>query len=72
MESDRTEGLTKRLNVQAVNAVSRAVGEVRRVLGPRAAAKALPEIFAKAGIHIEPSGPEQRELELEGSERPSS
>ena len=64
MESDRSQQRVQRLNVQAVNAVSRAIGEVRRVLGPRAAAKALPEIFAKAGIRIEAAEPEQRELEL--------
>ena len=37
-----------KLNAQAVNAVSRAVGEVRRSLGPRAAAKAGTRIFHKA------------------------
>jgi hypothetical protein len=64
MEPDQIETSATNLNVRAVNAVSRAVGEVRRILGTRAAAKALPQIFAKAGIHIEPAEPEQRELEL--------
>jgi anti-repressor protein len=61
-----------KLNTQAVNAVSRAVGEVRRSLGPRAAAKALPEIFAKAGIRIVPRMPDQGELGLEESELPEN
>ena len=67
MDSGRVPQAVRRLNVQEVNAVSRAVGEVRRVLGVRAAAKALPEIYAKAGIRIKASEPEQGELELESS-----
>jgi hypothetical protein len=53
-----------RLNVQAVNAAAKAAGEVRRTMGVRAAAKALPAIFARAGIRIEPVKPEQGELAL--------
>lgn len=59
-----------KMNTQAVNAVSRAVGEVRRSLGPRAAAKALPDIFAKAGIRIVTWKPDQGELGLEEPEPP--
>ena len=54
-----------KINTQAVNAVSRAVGEVRRSLGPRAAAKALPAIFARAGIQIVSEAPDQGELGLD-------
>ena len=55
---------TARLNIRAVNAVSRAVGELRRTLGVRVAARAVPAIFAKAGIQIERAEPEQGELKL--------
>ena len=53
-----------RINTAALNAASRAIGEVRRSLGARIAAAALPEIFGKAGITIPNGGPDQRELEL--------
>ena len=57
-----------KLNTQAVNAVSRAVGEVRRTMGTRAAADALPQIFAKAGIRIAQTKPAQGELRLDEPE----
>src|SRR3954454_17644480 len=59
-----------RLNPQAMNAASRVVGEVRRCQGPRAAAKALPSIYARAGITIEPGEHPQGELAL--AEKPGS
>jgi prophage antirepressor-like protein len=55
---------TTRLNTQAMNAASRVVGEVRRCHGPRAAAKALPSIYARAGLIIEPADHPQGELVL--------
>lgn len=66
------EAAATKLNTQAVNAVARAVGELRRSLGPRAAAKALPSIFAKAGITIVPWAPDQGELALDEAEKPES
>jgi hypothetical protein len=51
-ETSDLASATIKLNTRAVNAVSRAVGEVRRSLGVRAAAEVLPEIFAKAGIQV--------------------
>jgi prophage antirepressor-like protein len=58
------EPTATRINTRAMNAVSRALGEVRRSLGPRAAAEALPDLFARAGIKIAPWKPEQGELGL--------
>lgn len=61
----RTAGLNGiKLNTQAMNAASRVVGEVRRTLGTRAAADALPAIFAKVGIRIARANPTQGELNL--------
>jgi len=57
-----------RTNIQAINAVSRAAGEVRRSLGTRAAADAIPDLFAKAGIRVAPWKPDQGELSLEEPE----
>ena len=55
---------TTRINTAALNAASRAVGEVRRSLGARIAAAALPEIFGRAGIKIPARKPDQGELNL--------
>jgi len=60
-----TESGATRVNTQAMNAVSRAVGEVRRSYGARAAAEVLPDLFARAGIKIAPWKPEQAELDLD-------
>jgi prophage antirepressor-like protein len=53
-----------RINIAALNAVTHAVGEVRRSLGARVAAEALPGIFAKAGVTIPRRGPPQGEFDL--------
>jgi hypothetical protein len=55
------------MNTAALNAASRAVGEVRRSLGGPAAAEALPEIFGKAGITIAPRKPPQGDFEFEST-----
>jgi prophage antirepressor-like protein len=60
-------GATARINTAALNAASRAVGEVRRSLGARVAAEALPDIFAKAGVNIPARKPDQGELDLSES-----
>ena len=64
-------GSPSRINTAALNAASRAIGEVRRCHGPRAAAEALPNIFAKAGIAIAPWHPPQGELGLDEKPDPS-
>jgi hypothetical protein len=51
-----------------LNAASRAVGEIRRSLGARAAANSLPDIFGKAGVTVAPHKPPQPELPLDGDE----
>jgi hypothetical protein len=61
-------GGVTRINTAALNAASRAVGEVRRSLGARIAAAALPEIFSMAGINIPPTGPDQREFDFPESD----
>jgi prophage antirepressor-like protein len=56
---------TTRANATALNAASRAVGEIRRSLGARAAANSLPDIFGKAGVTVAPHKPPQAELPLD-------
>src|SRR4051794_4488900 len=51
-----------RLNTAALNAVNDTVRELRRCQGPRAAAKALPGIYAMVGLTIEPHEHPQGEL----------
>jgi hypothetical protein len=52
-------------------AASRVIGEVRRCHGPRAAAKVLPSIYARAGIIIEPAEYPQGELALTEKPEPT-
>jgi prophage antirepressor-like protein len=59
------EAGTARANATALNAASRAVGEIRRSLGARAAAETLPDIFGKAGVTVAPHKPPQAELPLD-------
>ena len=65
-----SHAILSKVRTQALNAASRAVGEVRRSLGTRAAAEALPGIFATAGIAIPVTKPEQTELDLQSPEEP--
>lgn len=51
-----------RKNALAMNAACRAVAEIRRAQGSRAAADALPDIFARAGIIIGRKEPPQRDF----------
>jgi prophage antirepressor-like protein len=51
-----------RKNAMAMNAACRAVAEIRRAQGTRAASDALPDIFARAGITIGRKEPPQREF----------
>jgi hypothetical protein len=60
------EAATIRANATALNAACRVIDTIRRSLGPRAAAAALPEILAKAGISIPgPHQPPQAELHFD-------
>jgi hypothetical protein len=59
---------TTRANATALNAASRAVGEIRRSLGARAAANSLPDIFGKAGVTVARHKPPQAELPLDVDE----
>jgi hypothetical protein len=60
-DSDATPSKAK---TAALNAASRVVGEVRKSLGVRAAARAAPGIFAMVGVDLPLKEPEQGELDL--------
>lgn len=60
-----------RINTAALNALNDTVREVRRCQGPRAAAKALPGIYAMVGLTIEPAEHPQGELALAEKPEPT-
>jgi hypothetical protein len=62
---------TARINTAALNAVNDTVRELRRCQGPRAAAKALPSIYAMVGLTIEPHEHPQGELALAEKPEPT-
>jgi prophage antirepressor-like protein len=62
---ESAQGAAARSNALALNAACRAIGEIRRSVGVRAAADELPEIFAKAGVTIKQHEQEQREFRFE-------
>jgi prophage antirepressor-like protein len=62
---------SSRINTAALNAINDTVREVRRCQGPRAAAKALPGIYALVGLTIEPAEHPQGELALAEKPEPT-
>jgi len=64
-KTGRYDARRSRRDSDEINAACRAVAEVRRTLGPKVAGESLPTIFAKVGIHIPNTKPDQGELDLQ-------